>query len=771
MKYSQQIIRIAAGFACAALLLWVSACSRTELDGGVGCIAFSIEEDDAVVTKATGDQIYAIDIISEQGDTVAHYDDHRNVQNVWLKEGVYTVCASDNHVNTSEDPFGTPRYGGKESVTIKAGEKAYVVITCTIVNVKVEVKEFDQEIRDNFTDYSLVVKPTYEYTGSDTLTFTQNEVDTEQAGWIDQTSEGSFVIVFRAFNQQSTTKRYTYVKTITGVLPADYYRLTVRMDSSGDPSDGGGLFYLSVQTDTKEYEFRLDVNGQPHALPEVTRADGGSINDPLTTNEGTRDGVIKLNIHADATMKRLRIRHEDPNVLLKYGLPGMITLGGDNDAAADEEQRSRLADVVTWGEGSIVGRTDTWIDFSNLMNTATLNGNLLPEGDYPVEIEVYDNDNQLITQKITLTVARDFVNGGAMATELINGIPGLGSTYAYVTAQWIADQAPVGLAFEYREAAASDDTWQKVTVKAEDINEEEKSFRALLTGLTPNTQYVFRPIGDNVAAGSTALFTTGVQTEIPNLGFEYGYSKNTGSGFAVAKDVWTVNVPEQAEYWGTGNAGTKISMALGVNVTTQEITNVVKGNALKLESHLGNTAVGDVFAAGNLFSGYFQELSGIPSTDPEVQKGYVHFGRPFSGRPLMLRGMYQYISTTIDDVSAKVTIPEELKGIPDQCQIYISLENWGGATSRPLGYKCPSLADESVIGFGEFHTEGEVNMSMYEQFEVPITYKNGTTQPTHIVIVATSSRWGADFYGGSGSTLYIDEFELVWSPDELKSDE
>ena len=752
MKYSQQIIRIAAGFACAALLLWVSACSRTELDGGVGCIAFSIEEDDAVVTKATGDQIYAIDIISEQGDTVAHYDDHRNVQNVWLKEGVYTVCASDNHVNTSEDPFGTPRYGGKESVTIKAGEKAYVVITCTIVNVKVEVKEFDQEIRDNFTDYSLVVKPTYEYTGSDTLTFTQNEVDTEQTGWIDQTSEGSFVIVFRAFNQQSTTKRYTYVKTITGVLPADYYRLTVRMDSSGDPSDGGGLFYLSVQTDTKEYEFRLDVNGQPHALPEVTRADGGSINDPLTTNEGTRDGVIKLNIHADAAMKRLRIRHEDPNVLLKYGLPGMITLGGDNDAAADEEQRSRLADVVTWGEGSIVGRTDTWIDFSNLMNTATLNGNLLPEGDYPVEIEVYDNDNQLITQKITLTVARDFVNGGAMATELINGIPGLGSTYAYVTAQWIADQAPVGLAFEYREAAASDDTWQKVTVKAEDINEAEKSFRALLTGLTPNTQYVFRPVGDNVSAGSAALFTTDAQVTIPNLNFDAWHQGSAGSGLTSASGVWFPYAEGESMFWATGNPGTKISMALGKNIT-EPTDDAISGKAVKMVSY-GDVPVSN-HAAGNIYTGDFVTNISKPVSSAKM-------GRVYTGRPLALKGYYKYTSTAISEGAGEY---ESMIGQPDKGIIYMYLENWGNAT---LG---PGARPENAVVIAEGTMLIEEDQTEYEPFMIKLNYTSAAQKPTHIRLVASSSYLGENFCGGNGSTLYVDEFELVWSPDELNTNE
>ena len=753
MKYPQHIIHITAGFACAVLLLLVSGCSRTDLDGGVGCIAFSIEENDAVVTKATGDQVYAIDIVSEQGDTVAHYDDHRNAQNVWLKEGVYTVCASYNPANAGEEPFGTPRYGGKESVTIKAGEKAYVVITCTIQNTKIAVKEFDQEIRDNFTDYSLVVKPTYEYTDRDTLTFTQKEVDAEQTGWIEQTPEGTFVIVFRAFNQQSSSKRYTYVSTITGVQPADYYRFTVKMDPSGDPSDGGGLFYLSVQADTKEYEFQLDVNGLiTHSLPEVTRADGGSINDPLTTNEGTRDGVIKLNIHADATMKRLRIRHEDPDVLLKYGLPGMITLGGDNDAADDEAQRAQLANVVTWDEGSIVGRTDTWIDFSNLMNTAKCDGALLPEGDYPVEIEVYDYDNRMVTQKITLTVARDFVNGGVMSSELINGIPGLGATYAYVTAQWIADETPAGLAFEYREAEAGDDSWQKVTVKAEDINEAEKSFRALLTGLTPNTQYVFRPVGDNVAAGSAALFTTDAQVEIPNLNFDAWYQGSAGGGLTAASGVWFPNAEGESMFWATGNPGTKISMALGTNIT-EPTDDAVSGKAVKMVSY-GGVPISN-HAAGNIYTGDFVTNISNPVSSAKM-------GRAYTGRPLALTGYYKYTSTAISEGTGENA---SMIGEPDKGIIYMYLEDWGNSA---LG---PGERPDNAVIIAEGTLLIEEDQTEYKSFTMKLNYSTATQKPTHIRLVASSSYLGETFCGGNGSTLYVDEFKLIWSPDELESDE
>ncbi len=332
--------------------------------------------------------------------------------------------------------------------------------------------------------------------------------------------------------------------------------------------------------------------------------------------------------------------------------------------------------------------------------------------------------------------------------------------FADFSAQGLTSAGECG--FQIRQAGAGEDAWRKV----EGVEVNGGTFSAVAKGLVPETAYEVRGVvGDNY--GDPVAFTTEGMPKVPNLGFESGYTKNTGSGLGAATEVWTVNIPGEAEFWGTGNAGTKNKNALNVNVTTQENAVVVSGNALKLESRVGATLIGDVFAAGNLFSGYFQELNGMPSTDHETQKGYVHFGQPYTGRPLALRGWYRYTSTPIDDKTKGVTIPSDLQGQPDQCQIYISLENWGSSATRPLGYKNPSFEDASVVGFGEMHSEGAVAMSSYERFEIPIRYKEGAAKPTHIVIVATSSRWGADFFGGAGSTLYIDEFELVWDPDEL----
>lgn len=754
---------IGGGIACLALLVQLTGCARSGLDAGQGTVTFSFTEDDAVKVKGaqTGrsDVTYALDLVDMNGDTVAHYDDHRTVRSIKLKEGVYTVHAQDNTRVSEDASFGVPRYGGVESVTVKAGENTPVVMICKLTNVKVQVVDFEQAIRDNFPEYSLVVKPTEDYTGRDTLTFTQADADAGQAGWIDQTAKGTFVLIFRAVNKQSPEKRQIYIRTIADAEPADFYRLSVKMNPVGDPSDGGTMFRLSVKTDTKEYEFPFGVKDHTRPAPTVSRADGGSIREPLMTNVDTRNGQIKLNVHADAGMQRLRIRHEDAAVLLKYGLPGMINLGGDNDMATDEAQRAALAGIMTWSDGSVVGETDTWIDFSGLMNTATVDGVLLPEGIYTVDIEVYDYDNQLVTHRVNLSVARDFATGGALSAELVNGVPGVGAKYAYVTAKWLGSDTPSGLGFQYRVLGSGDDAWVTVPVPEAAIDPGQKSFRGLLTGLTPETLYEFRPVGDHLAPGSAAVFTTEVLTELPNLDFEGG----AYGSFDGADGVYDPNVPGQTRFWASGNPGgmyTMLGQGLKKNVT-QPVTGTQArtGTALWMTSYFVNIVGVKSLATGTVYSGTFGPISSAP-TNSNQQRALVHYGQPYAARPVGLKGWYKYIPKAIDtDIDGKYP---ELIGQMDQGKIYISLEKWGsGVTSRP--------ADPTVVGYGELlsgATPVVPDNNGYVPFEFKITYTS-TDRPDHIVMCATCSYLSDDFCGGAGSTLYIDDFEVIWEPDRL----
>ena len=73
----------------------------------------------------------------------------------------------------------------------------------------------------------------------------------------------------------------------------------------------------------------------------------------------------------------------------------------------------------------------------------------------------------------------------------------------------------------------------------------------------------------------------------------------------------------------------------------------------------------------------------------------------------------------------------------------------------------------NLFGYGEqVITE---TVKEYRHFEFDIKYTDLTAKPAMMTIVATSSQYGGEFSGarvcgqvGAGSTLWVDEFELLY---------
>ena len=68
--------------------------------------------------------------------------------------------------------------------------------------------------------------------------------------------------------------------------------------------------------------------------------------------------------------------------------------------------------------------------------------------------------------------------------------------------------------------------------------------------------------------------------------------------------------------------------------------------------------------------------------------------------------------------------------------------------------------DANIIAYGEFLSSKST--SSYQQIEIPLTYRATNRTPKYIIIVSAASKWGDYYVGGGGSTLYIDEMELVY---------
>ena len=343
-------------------------------------------------------------------------------------------------------------------------------------------------------------------------------------------------------------------------------------------------------------------------------------------------------------------------------------------------------------------------------------------------------------------------------TTLRVSAPNAWSTFAYlegdVTSKAINIDASK-MQFEYKTADAQ--TWTEVTIG---INTAETDHYELkLTGLTPNTTYVYRmvyPEGDEYPTSNEMTFTTEAQTTLYNGGFE-NWTKGQVSNYGSA---WYPNASDMY-FWDTSNPGST-TMGESYNVTTKS-TDVKHGGSAAAK--LASDYIVIKFAAASIYTGSFVELVG------GTKGAKLNWGREFSSRPTNLKGWFQYAPETINrgisnvpsDVLEKagVSIGDDT---PDWCSIFIALTTKSYTVDNTNMSTFPDFnTDPGVVAYGELpiaeciSTNGE-----WKEFNIELKYHDLNTKPTHIIVVSSSSKFGDYFTGSDGSVLYLDDFELVY---------
>lgn len=284
---------------------------------------------------------------------------------------------------------------------------------------------------------------------------------------------------------------------------------------------------------------------------------------------------------------------------------------------------------------------------------------------------------------------------------------------------------------EYKEAKVS--AWTDLPSSAVSVNGVR--YTATLTGLKASTSYQYRVTVDGVA-GAEQTFTTAPATPLENGGFENWYMNDK------------IYVPNSSgsDFWGSGNPGAASFIG---NLTTPT-SDAVSGQAALLESKDALIKLG----AGNIFTGDFA-LDGT--------NGILHFGQPFTSFPTALRLYYKYTSEKINRIGDSVGELENLRDRPDSCHIYIALSDKSEPyeiRTRPSTRQMFDKNDANIIAYGEF-ISGQ-STSTYQQITIPLDYRALTRTPRYIIIVASASKYGDYFIGGVGSTLWLDEMELIY---------
>ena len=363
----------------------------------------------------------------------------------------------------------------------------------------------------------------------------------------------------------------------------------------------------------------------------------------------------------------------------------------------------------------------------------------------PTETETYDFYN--VRQFYVTTGWGEEQSWRVMVCHTDAAVQTTAQAFARTVDAIISGEKPNGTAPVIEYKAENESTWK--TVAKENINSTSTSYSATIPGLQPGTTYQF-----TVTAGGSKVegqnFTTTEMLQLENSSF----------------DDWCVDAANPkllypwaegaTPYWETGNKG---ATTVG---NSNSVPTVDTSTGTGMAAYLESKYIVIKFAAGNIFTGSYLRTDGT--------NGILGFGRPFMAFPSKLTFDYKYHTETINKVGDESL--RHLEGKPDSCQIYIALwhiedneyEEYNGEKfpiiirTRPSEQRLFSPNDKRVVAYAQLTQGSEV--PQWTSHTLELKYKDNQRVPTHIQVVASSSKYGDFFTGGVGCTLVLDNLKL-----------
>lgn len=245
--------------------------------------------------------------------------------------------------------------------------------------------------------------------------------------------------------------------------------------------------------------------------------------------------------------------------------------------------------------------------------------------------------------------------------------------------------------------------------------------------------------------------------------FDYWKDKDGNDKYHQLYDFSRGSSTDIYRCWATGNAGFRLSNR---NASADEYPSVsveggVKGRCVKLTT-CSTGAFGVMakkrIAAGNLFTGVFNVDSALTNTMLTTR-----FGLPFDKKPLRLTGYYKYApGETYQDFYGK-PVPNKV----DHGDIYAVLYRNHDDNGKAFVLHGDDVKTSPyIVAIGEVGGVTDTN-DEWIPFNFDFVYKENIdpgllrANGYSLAIVCTSSYEGAAFQGAVGSTLYVDEFELI----------
>lgn len=318
---------------------------------------------------------------------------------------------------------------------------------------------------------------------------------------------------------------------------------------------------------------------------------------------------------------------------------------------------------------------------------------------------------------------------------------------------------PASMYFEYKEASSEE--WQTATATF-----ENEKFTTKITNLTPSTEYNYRLAYSKEGkeyASDIATFTTEAEIALPNGSMDDWYQSGN-TWYPVSENDYNIS----GSFWDSSNPGTTTGAGALVNKNptqgNSDIVHTPGGKSAELKSQYASAFGIGKFAAASLYTGKFNSLVGTNGAK-------IDFGQEFASRPTALHGWFRYTNGKIDYRGGNTPEGVAEIGTDDLCSIYMALAKAphqlnNTDTSTFFDFE----NDPNIIAYGQLpDAEAVPTNDEWKEFTVTMTYKDLTPQTQYyLIIVCSSSKYGDYFTGSTGSTMYIDDLELIYGEPATK---
>lgn len=618
-----------------------------------------------------------------------------------LKSGSYNVkVTAGDSVPAS---FDKTYYKGMVPFEITNGTVTEQNVKCSIANVLSTVS-FSDNVNELFKNYTMTV-----YTKFGSLDFTQENVGA--IGYY-MLSEGDSSLKWKFTGVLQNEKEFEKEGEVLAESATHY---TFKLNFVDDIEDGGASLQVTVdETSLEMIEDEVEVKQRPSfrgvgfdfGTPYIYALNAASelsfkiaVTSALTEATLTCDKLTEWGFSSN-TLQLANLDEDEISALAANGLQIV--------SAFDETTKAGMLTLTL--TSSLVGK----------MTTA--------ETSYAFALSAIDAEGLGNTGILSIVVS----NASVLTKDVVVG--DVWSSRAELRGE-IIHETTEPLSFNYRKKGET--SWTNIeAVKGED----GVTFTAKLTGLEDGTEYQYQALAGNTPSAVVCSFTTEEAAQLPNSGFE---------NWSGSSPLWVYGEGE-AMFWDSGNKG---SSRMNKNVTTYIDRVGLNGGkrAAQLKSQFVGVGSLGKFAAGNLFTGEFIDVE-------NMTQGILDFGREFTSRPSELSIWYRATLGTIDH-SETVDAP---KGIQDTAIVYVALTDWDKPIEVHTQNKATlfSKKDPKIIAYGELIIDGNVNA--WTEHKIKLEYRRKDVKPKYILVVASASKYGDYYTGSTGSTMWLDDLELIY---------